>query len=232
MSLRRHTLKHAQELQIPYDLHVHERDPQTAMAPNDLKAINPYGTAPYFRDTKVSPPVALSESGAIVEYILTVYGSSGAVRLTRSPGDKDYGEYLQFLHFANGSLQPALGLDMLLPVLGMGAGNPVVDVFKARTLRALKTLDDRLAGNKYLAGEELSAADIMSVFSLSTMRGFCPAMDLGPYPNILRYLKDVAARPAYQAANKKGDHGMQPLIGAKVKGFTQFAAFAKAPSDE
>lgn len=192
-----------------------------------MKSLNPFGTAPYLRDTKVSPPVELSESGAIVEYILTVYGSSGATKLTRSPSDKEYGQYLQWLHYANGSLQSVMSKNMTFLVAGVTDENPVIGMFKVRTGNALQLLDDRLAKSKYLADEELSTADIMSVFSLTTMRGFYPKLDLSPYPNVLRYLKDVAARHGYQEALRKGDFGMEPMIGAKVKGFTQFPAFAK-----
>lgn len=208
---------------------MHTRDPQSALAPADLKSVNPFGTAPYFRDTKVSPPVELSESGAIVEYILTVYGPQATgERLVRTPGDADFGPYLQWLHYANGSLQPTMSRNMTFLIAGIGDENPMIAMFQARTDSTMKLLDERLAGNKFLAGEQLSAADIMSVFSLTTMRGFYPKLDLGPYPNILRYLKDVAARPAYQEALRKGDHSMEPMNGAKAKGFTQFPGFAKA----
>lgn len=218
---------------------MHDRDPKTGLAPQDLKSINPFGTAPYFRDTKVSPPVELSESGAILEYLLAVYApqaaAAGAPRLTRSlaeDGAAEYAAYLQWLHFANGSLQPIMSRNMTFLLAGLGDDKPIVAVFLARTGTALKQIDDRLAGSKFLAGEDLSAADIMSVVSLSTMRGFYPKLDLGPYPNVLRYLKDVAARPAYQEAIRKGDHDMEPMIGTKVKGFTQFPGFAKALSEE
>lgn len=222
----------SQELQIPYDLHVHLRDPASALAPADLKSLNRFGTAPFFRDTKVSPPVELSESGAIVEYILTVYGStSPAPKLTRAPGDKDYGPYLQWLHHANGTLQPSNSRNMTFMLAGIKpgpGGNPIIEMFSKRTNSMLQLVDDQLAGNKYLAGEELSAADIMTMFSLSTGRGFFPFVDYTPYKHILRYLKDIAARPGYQAAVKKGDFGMEPMIAPKVEGFTQFPAFANA----
>lgn len=210
-------------------MHVYKRDPQTALAPAELKELSPFGTAPYFRDTNVNPPVCLAESGAIAEYIVTVYGpkAPSGIRLTRTPDDAEYGEYLQWLHFANASLQAAVSRDMMFLVAGMTEeSSPIVGALKARTHGAMKHLDDRLAGNKYLAGEQLSTADIMSVFSVTTMRGFCPKLDLGPYPNLLRYLKDVAERPAYKEALRKGDFGMEPMIGAKVKGFTQFPAYA------
>lgn len=218
---------------MPYTLHIYKRDPQTALAPAELKSLNPHGTAPYFRDTKVSPPVELSESGAIVEYVLTMYGQSSpaGTRLVRTPGDPEYGPYLQWLHYANASLQPALTLNMVFSRAEISKDSPIVSMFEARTAGALQKLDEQLEANKYLAGNELSAADIMTVYTLTTQRGFVSELDLGPYPNILRYLKDVTERPAHKRAISKGDYGMEPLIGAKVKGFTQFAAFAKTMSE-
>ncbi|ROW04161.1 hypothetical protein VSDG_00922 [Cytospora chrysosperma] len=218
-----------EELKVPYNLHVYDRDPKSGLAPQDLKGINPFGTAPYFQDTNVSPPVSLSESGAIVEYILQVYGStgpgSGGARLARTPDDRDYGEYLQWLHFANGSLQPSAGRIMVLSFSGLSEDNPIVKMMTTRMNAHIKLVDDQLANNKYLSGENLSAADIMTVFTLTTMRGFCPSVELGPYANVLRYLKDVAERPAYVETMKKGENGMAPMNTPKVKGFSQFEAF-------
>lgn len=195
------------------------------MAPQEIKSINPFGTAPFFQDTNVSPPVSLAESHAIVEYILQVYGSKGATRLVRTPEDSEYGEYLEWLYFANGSLQPSVGRIMTLSFAGLPSENPILGMMTTRMNTHFKLVDERLAKNKYLAGDELSAADIMSVFTLTTMRGFTPMLDLGPYPNILRYLKGVAERPAYQETLKKGERGMAPMNTPKVKGFAQFEAF-------
>jgi glutathione S-transferase len=49
------------------------------------------------------------------------------------------------------------------------------------------------------------------VLSLTTMRVFLP-IDLAPYPNMLRYLRRIGAREAYQRAMRKSDPGMQPLL--------------------
>ncbi|KAL0944957.1 putative glutathione s-transferase [Colletotrichum truncatum] len=217
-----------EELQIPYKLTVFERDPKTGLGPKGLKDINPAGTAPYFRDTTVSPPVEISESGATVEYILSVHAQpkigSGAPRLRRSPEDQEFAAYLEWLHFANGTLQPAITRGMTLLFAG-AHGTAIWKSVHEKIHSILKLVDDRLANHKWLAGENLSAADIMTVFSLTTMRGFYPVLDLSQHKNILRYLKDVADRPAYREALKKGDKGMEPLIGPKVDGFTQFESF-------
>jgi glutathione S-transferase len=82
---------------------------------------------------------------------------------------------------------------------------------KGRLDRVLDLIEKRLGEADYLAGSEFTAADIISVFSLTTMRAFLP-VDLAPYPNILRYLQRIGAREAYQRAMRKGDPGMKPLL--------------------
>jgi glutathione S-transferase len=58
---------------------------------------------------------------------------------------------------------------------------------------------------------EFTLADIMIGFSLTTMRYFQP-YDLAHYPNIIRYLGRISARPAYRRAMEKGDPGMALLL--------------------
>lgn len=85
----------------------------------------------------------------------------------------------------------------------------------AKRDQILKYIDQRLSEVPWLAGEEFTAADIMTVFSLTVMRCFYQ-YDLGPYSNILAYLKRVSERPAYLRAMQKGDADLdvQKLIGA------------------
>jgi len=80
----------------------------------------------------------------------------------------------------------------------------------------LSTIDQRLGEAPYLAGAELTAADIMSVFSLTTMRLFMP-YDLSPWPNILAYLQRIGARSAYQRAMKKADPDLAPLLSPTIR---------------
>ena len=106
---------------------------------------------------------------------------------------------------------------------------PAGERFNQRLFNSLKVIDDHLAANKWLAGNDserdFTAAEIMMVFSMTTMRGFYP-VDLSEYRNVLRWLKDVSERPAYQKAMEKGEvAGFKPMIGAKVEPFRQFPAF-------
>lgn len=79
--------------------------------------------------------------------------------------------------------------------------------------RVFSMLNQRLGETPYLAGKELTAADIMTVFSLTTMRLFKP-YDLSPWPNILAYLQRIGARLAYRRAMEKADPDLTPVLGA------------------
>lgn len=194
-----------EELGIPYDLKTYERDSQTLLSPPALKALHPLGAAPVIEDGAVK----LAESGAIMEYIITRHGGG---RLSPKPEDPAYPDYLYWLHFANGTLQPAMGRMMILARLNLAADNPVLAAMRGRLERALGLVEARLAGGApWLAGEAFTAADIMIVFTLTTMRSFFP-VDLAPYPAILTYLQRVAARPGYRRAMAKGDPGMPLLL--------------------
>src|ERR671931_536889 len=190
-----------EELGLDYELKRYDRAP--LLAPPEYKALHPIGTAPVITDGKL----ALGESGAIIEYILAKYGKG---RLARQAGHPEFANYLYWLHFANGSFQALLHRTLIARRLEPAAGHPVLANLEARLAGALDFMNRRLGEADYLAGDELTAADIMMVFSLTTMRSFTP-YDLKPYPNIVAYLQRIGARGAYQRAMRKGDPGM-PLM--------------------
>jgi Glutathione S-transferase len=193
-----------EELGIPYDLKIYDRDAVTRLAPPEYKALHPLGAAPVIQDGDV----LLAESGAIVEYIVAKYGQG---RLVLAPDHPGFAQFLYWFHFANGTLQPATGRNMILGRLDLAADNPLLRAMKGRLDLALGLVEARLGQADYLAGAEFTTADIMAVFSLTTMRYFLP-YDLAPYPAILVYLQRIAARPAYQQAMQKGDPGMPLLL--------------------
>ncbi len=82
---------------------------------------------------------------------------------------------------------------------------------RGRLDRVLALVEARLGEAPYLAGSEFTAADIMSVFSLTTMRLFQP-VDLAPYPNILAYLQRIGERHAYRRAMTQGDPDLTPML--------------------
>ena len=79
------------------------------------------------------------------------------------------------------------------------------------TAQVVGVPDKRLGEVPYFAGAELTAADIIMLFPLTTMRAFVPR-DISGCPNVLAYLQRIGARPAYRQAMQKGDPQMTPLL--------------------
>jgi glutathione S-transferase len=197
-----------EELGIPYELKVYDRHPVTRLAQPDYKALHPIGAAPVITDGDV----VLAESAAIIDYIIAKYGpKEGSGRLVLSADHPDFAQFLYWFHFANGTLQPALGRNMILGRLNLPGDNPMLLAMKARLKLALDLVEARLGKADYFAGREFTTADIMIVFSLTTMRLFLP-FDLAPYPAVLAYLQRIGRRDAYQRAMRKGDPDMAPLL--------------------
>jgi glutathione S-transferase len=195
-----------EELGVPYELKRYDRRADNKLAPPDYKALSPMGIAPVITDG----PLTLGESAAIVDYIIHMYGDG---RLALRNGDAGFADYLFWFHFANGTLQPTLGRVMSLERADPTGTSAPLQQSKARMELVLAALEKRLGETPYLAGDALTAADIMSVFSLTTMRLFKP-FDLSAYPNILAYLQRVGARPAYRRAMEKAEPGFAPMLGA------------------
>ncbi|KAI1074254.1 glutathione S-transferase [Whalleya microplaca] len=207
-----------EELGIDYNLKKYERSP--ILAPAEYKALHPLGSAPVIEDGDIK----LAESGACVEYICQTHGGG---RLVIAPGHKDYPDYLYWFHFANGTLQGAIGRSMALAIAGVGEDNEIVKRLGGKPKGALSLMDQRLSKVPWLAGDQFTAADIMNVFSLTTMRTFY-GYDLGEYSNILAYLQRVSQRDGYRRAMLKGDPDLdiQKLTGAPAP--PMFKAIAAA----
>ena len=191
-----------EELGIPYEVKTYARAP--LLAPPEYKALHPLGSAPVITDGKL----VLAESGAIVEYVTATYGDG---RLTLGKDHPDFASYLYWFHFANGTLQAALGRSMLLGRLKLASDDPVLAMARGRLDNAFNLVEARLKEAEYFAGQEFTAADIMMGFSLTTMRYFQP-YDYARLPSLRAYLKRIGGRPAYQRAMAKGDPGMGLLL--------------------
>jgi glutathione S-transferase len=193
-----------EELEVPYELKLYRRDPVTLLAPPEYKALHPIGAAPVITEGDL----VLAESAAVMDYIIAKHGGG---RLTLAPGHPNFADYLYWFHFANGTLQPAMGRNMILRRIGLAADNPTALAMQERLDRVLHLVEMRLGQATYFAGSEFTAADIIMVFSLTTMRLFLP-LDIAPYPNILSYLRRIGERDAYRRAMGKADPDMVPLL--------------------
>lgn len=200
-----------EELGVPYEVKLYDRDPQTRMAPAAYKAISPLGTAPVITDGAIT----LAETNAIVDYILDKHDSG---RLRPVAGSPMRAKYLFWFHTSQGSLQPLLtnkfvmmALTTRSPFLIRPIAKSLVAAldkafFGPRLAALFREIETALGQNKWFAGDELTAADIVMGYSmeLCAHRG---GMDEKHFPNSFRFLKQMREHPAYIRAMEKDGKG-------------------------
>jgi glutathione S-transferase len=173
-----------EELGLPYQL---ER--VTFQRPDKVfSQTTPLGKLPVIEDGEVT----ICESGAIVEYILE--------RLAPPIGSPLRGEFLQWIHFAEGTAFPPLGV-LIWHGLYQGDADKHPEVMESARERARGALDfaeQRLRDRPYLLGDEFSAADVMLGFTLIAAR-LLGVLDRR-HPALGRYLERLEARPAFRAS--------------------------------
>lgn len=101
-------------------------------------------------------------------------------------------------------------MGMVAGILASG-GCAAVSALTQRLDRAWDMVKDRLSASPFLAGANFNAADIMSLFPLTTMRLFAPR-DIAGYPIIAAYLQRIGSRKAFQRAMAKADRGLVVLL--------------------
>lgn len=209
-----------EELDLPYNFVKHTRNP--ILSPDSLKSVqgNITGKSPVIEDPEAN--LTLSESGAILDYIVHIYGQG---KLTISPDQPNYPDFLYWYHFGNASLQTESLAHQFLDLTSDPIDKCMIKQFvKQRMSAAYQQMDDRLKNNQWLAGDQLTIADIMANYSCTTQRYWGPQSDLSAYPDLLRWLKDCSARPAYQRARQKGDPEMLVLDGPEPPKISMFDA--------
>jgi glutathione S-transferase len=190
-----------EELGLEYRLRRYARE-ASGLAPREYKALHPAGTAPVIEDGAVT----LAESGAIIDYILSLYGA-GALR--PRPDQAGFADYLFWFHFANASFM--LARLVLAAAPEGGEDNMVVSAFRKRDLQIYAMIEARLSAVPFFAGETFTAADIMMAFPLTTGRRFSPR-DFSSYPAIRAYVARIGEREAFRRAMAKAEPGCEPLL--------------------
>lgn len=200
-----------EELGVPYEIKLYDRDPQTRLAPATYKAISPLGTAPVITDGDVT----LAETNAIVDYICDKHDDG---RLRPAPGTANRVNYLFWFHTAQGSLQPLLTNKFVMMALTTRAPFLVRPVAKSlvtaldtaffgpRLAALFREIEKALGTSKWFAGDMLTAADMVMGYSmeLCVHRG---GMDEASFPNAYRFLKQMREHPSYVRAMEKDGKG-------------------------
>lgn len=195
-----------EELEVPYEIVRYARDPQTMLAPPELKAIHPLGKSPVVTDGET-----FAETGAIVEYILERYGAG---RLAPPDGSPERRRLRYWLHYAEGSAMPPLLLKLVFERLPAGAPGLIRPIAGAISKRANAAFIDpqlrlhfdyweaELEKAEWFAGESFSAADIMMSFPVEAGADRA-ALRVGR-PKLAAFLKKIHQRPAYRRALERG----------------------------
>ncbi len=182
-----------EELGLPYDIKFYQREPHTNLAPPELKQIHPLGKSPVITDGDR----VVAESGAIVDYIIRRHGGG---RLQPDPAEPAYDEYVQWLHYAEGSAV----LPLVMKGIAERAGKwlaPLSRHAKEEIGLNLTYIDNSLADRPFLLGDDLTGADVQMSF-VGELAGV--SVDRSAYPNLDAWVRRFHARPAYQAALARG----------------------------
>ena len=102
-------------------------------------------------------------------------------------------------------------LMMQLVLAGGGEGNPAKVFVDDRSRRGWSMVETRLGEAPFFGGANLTTADIMMVYCLTTSRAF-RGTPLEGFPNLKSYLQRIGQRPAYQRAMAKAEPGMTPML--------------------
>ncbi|MEM9085447.1 MAG: glutathione S-transferase [Pseudomonadota bacterium] len=194
-----------EELGLEYDLKLYNRDPETRLAPPELKALHPMQIAPLIEDGPEDNKVLLGESGAIVEYIVGKYAPD--TELVPGPDHPDFADHLYWFHFANATFMTNGMMQIAVSFTGAEMPAPMMN----RVNNAWGQVERRLGEADYFGGSQLTTADIMMVFQLTTSRAF-REQPIDDKPNLQAYLKRIGARDAYQRAMAKAEPGFPPKL--------------------
>ena len=179
-----------EELELPYQLERVEFTPTTGRF---FAQSTPTGKLPTLEDGDVM----LCESGAIVEYVLERFGEG---RLAPAPGSRERAAFLQWIHFAESTAFPPLGILTWLTRYREDAAQhaALIADTRERAAAGLDFVEEGLGPNDYLVGNAFSAADIMMGFTVVAARVLGVLGER--HPRLASYLGRLEARPAFQRA--------------------------------
>jgi len=198
-----------EELALPYDIVLYERDAKTMLAPPSLRAVHPLGKSPV---VTTDDGLTLAESGAIVETVIERYGQGRLVPLAGTP---EALRYRYWLHYAEGSAMPPLLLKLVFDKIESSKmpffAKPIAKAISAKTKAAfispnIKThldfMESELGRSEWFAGDAFGGADIQMSFPIeaAAARG---GLDMSR-PKLMGFLQRIHARPAYQRALARG----------------------------
>lgn len=185
-----------EETGLPYEPHLVSFETHDQMSPEFL-SLNPNNKIPAILDPNGpdGKPLALFESGAILIYLADKTRQFIPQDLARRY------ETIQWLMFQMGGIGPMFGQ---LGFFHKFAGKEYEDKrprdrYVAESKRLLGVLDQRLAGRKWIMGDDYTIADIATLPWVRNLAGFYEAGDLVEihrFSNVERVLQAFVERDA------------------------------------
>jgi GSH-dependent disulfide-bond oxidoreductase len=164
-------------------------------------AINPNSKIPALLDRGTTPPTRVFESGAMLVYLAEKFGAF----LPTEPSQR--AECLSWLFWQMGSA----------PYIGGGFGHfyayapekieYCIDRYAMEVKRLLDVLNRHLSDHQYLCGDEYTIADMANYawyggLVAHNIYEAAEFLDVGTYTHVLRWVKDIEARPAVQRGRR------------------------------
>jgi glutathione S-transferase len=180
-----------EELELEYELEKYTVGDRALRTPEYYK-IHPMGRIPVLEDGETR----IYESGAIVQYLLARHGNG---KFVPEADDPSFAEYLQWLHYAEGSIMGQVNILVVETILLPPEKRNDVNVNRAlKLLRvALGNVDKRLQDREYLTGS-FSGADIMTGHAcFGAMKA---GAEIDDYGQLKAYIDRLLARPALKKA--------------------------------
>ena len=191
----------AEEAGLDIDLEILPFPPRY-LAPGYLE-INPLGTVPLLVDGETR----LTESCAIAHYLAT---RRGYTDLAIAPGERDYGEYLDFTYHADATITFPQTVYMRFCLFEKDkglqeAGHAYAKWFHKRLIK----IEQRLAAREYLCADRFTVADICIGYALILAESV--GLDDGVPESLKAYRSRLTAREAYQRALGREEAGRKAL---------------------
>lgn len=204
-----------EELGVPYELKIYQRDKATKLAPPELKKIHPLGKSPVITDGNE----VIAESGAIIEYLVETYGTQATAPdlahlqpVLRTP---EHRQCRFWMHYAEGSLMnwlvmklvfmtiPTQPMPFFVKPIAKALCSKVQDkLIDPNVNTALDFIEQHLGQHTWFAGDQLTMADFQMSFPVEAL--VSRTSKAKSCPNLLTYQQRMQARPAYQRGIAKG----------------------------
>ncbi len=173
----------ANEAGIALDLVKVDGKTKKTEAGEDFLATNPNGYVPTL---VLDDGQTLTEAQLVVQYLADREPGAG---LMPPAGEMARYRVQQWLAFISTELHKSFG-----PFFKPGTPEETRSANREHLGKRLRYVDGQLAGKSYLTGETFTAADAY-LWTILNWTKFAN-IDLAPYPNVEKFMANVAARPA------------------------------------